>query len=194
MKKYLLAIVILTISHILQAQAVNFEELGIDSTKYMAKLDSAIKVTPDFGYTVFDSAALMMKLLSPEDMARLMDAVNEELAKYDPYEHISAHLEGGWEVAANSDTDEYYLIKPLRGDKYWVKQLTKTSNDEYYKSSLTLYKIDCKEGMLGVVQTTEYDAKGIVTYSSPTRDDILVSMSYATPDTVGEALVESACK
>mgnify|MGYP003390350761 FL=1 len=159
----------------------------------MAKLDSAVKVTPDFGYTVMDSAALMMKLLSPEDMAKLVDALQEEFEKYDQYEDISAHLEGGWEVAGNTD-DEYYLIKSHRGDKYWIKKLTKGISNEYYKSSLLLLKIDCTEGMWGIVQGTEYDAKGVVTSSIPAMEDFLVNMSYATPDTIGEAIVESACK
>lgn len=194
MKNFLLIIILFVFSQISQAQAFNLEELGIDSIKLMARFDSAVKVTPEFGFTATDTAFLMLKLLSPEDMAKMMEAIKKEIEKYDPYEHISAHLEGGWEVAANSDNDEYYLIKPLRGDKYWVKQLTKTYKDEYYKSSLTLYKIDCKEGMLGIVQATEYEANGTVKYSSPTWEDYLVSMSYATPDTVGEALVESVCK
>lgn len=47
---------------------------------------------------------------------------------------------------------------------------------------------------LGVVQTTEYDVRGNVTYSSSAKDDFIVNMSYATPGTVGEAFVESACK
>ena len=193
MKKYLLAIAIYTVGQISQAQSFNFTELGIDSSEYMAKFDSAVKVTPDFGYTVIDSAALMMKLLSPEDMAKLVDALKEEFEKYDPYEHISAHLEGGWKVAGNTD-DEYYLIKSHRGDKYWIKKLTKGISNEYYKSSLLLLKIDCTEGMWGIVQGTEYDAKGVVTSSIPAMEDFLVNMSYAAPDTVGEAFVESACK
>jgi len=192
MKKFLFLIA-LAVSQILQAQSLNFKELGIDSSKYMAKLDSAIKVTPEFGYTVMDSAALMMKLLSPEDMSKLVDVLKEEFEKYDPYEHISTHLEGGWEVAGNTD-DEYYLIKSHRGDKYWIKKLTKGISNEYYKSSLLLLKIDCTEGMWGIVQGTEYDAKGVVTNSIPAMEDFLVNMSYAAPDTVGEAFVESACK
>lgn len=186
MKKLSLLIILLAVCHFSQAQALNFEELGVDSTKFIAKFDSAVKAAPDFGYTVIDTLLIMMSLLSPEELANYVG--------YDPYENISAHLEGGWEVAATSDNDEYYLIKPLRGDKYWVKQLTKTYKDEYYKSSLTLFKIDCKEGMLGIIQATEYEANGTVKYSSPTWEDYLVSMSYATPDTVGEALVESVCK
>ena len=47
---------------------------------------------------------------------------------------------------------------------------------------------------MGVVQSTDYDQKGAVTNSSSAIDDIIVSMDYAVPDTVGEALVETACK
>ena len=72
--------------------------------------------------------------------------------------------------------------------------MTKGISNEYYKSSLLLLKIDCTEGMWGIVQGTEYDAKGVVTSSIPAMEDFLVNMSYATPDTIGEAIVESACK
>lgn len=193
MKKYLFAIAIFLIFQTSQAQSFNYEMLGTDSVEFYMKLDSAVKATPDFGFTMADTGLLLMQIFMPETIAALTE-IFEDYENYDPYENISAHLEGGWEVASISANDEYYLIKPHRGDKYWIKQLNKSFKDQYYKSSLILYKIDCTEGMLGIVQATKYDSNGKVEYSSPTRDDIIVNMSYAEPETIGEALLDAACK
>jgi hypothetical protein len=193
MRSYIFAIAIFIFSTSARAQFFNYETHAIDSAKLFMKFDSAVKANPDFGYTSIDSTLLFMQILSPEDWVKIMEKFGLDMEDYDPYSHISSHLEGGWEVAALSTEEEYYLIKHFRGDKYWVKQLSKSSKNDYYKSSLILYKIDCREGKLGVVQTTEYNVNGSVEYSSSTRDDIIVSMSYATPDTIGEALLETAC-
>lgn len=189
-------LVITTLGFILtsKAQSFNYEMLGTDSVEFLVKIDSAIKATPDFGYTFVDTAVLAMEIFKPETLAKLTEEIQDALDNYDPYNHISIHLEGGWEVAASSDEDDYYLIKPFRGDKFWVKQLSKTYNDVYYKSSLILFKIDCKEGMLGEVQATEYDANGTIIHNSPTKKDLIIRMSYAIPDSVGEALIEIACQ
>lgn len=194
MKKHFFVLLIIVVSANSQAQSSFYDQLSIDSTELMSKLDSAIKANPDFGYTSIDTALIMLQILSPEDLLKVLEGASGMIEKYNANEEISEHLEGGWKVAATSANKEYYLMKPLRGDKFWVKQLSKSNKGAYYKASLTLYKIDCKEGMLGIVQTTEYEINGDVAYSSPTRDDIIVSMSYAAPDTIGEALVESACK
>ena len=104
MKKYLFAVTILLVGLNSQAQAFNFEMLGTDSVEFYVKLDSAIKATPDFGFTLVDTALLAMQIFQPETLAKLTELFS------DSYEKMSNHMEGGWVVVGMDDSEKLPLI------------------------------------------------------------------------------------
>lgn len=88
-----------------------------------------------------------------------------------------------------------YYYKPNTDDNAWIKIVS--AETEYYPDKFSkkakivdgyrvlLWKFDCRNKKLGVIQVTTYskDGKVLNTYK---ENEILVEMNYVNPDSVGE--------
>jgi len=81
----------------------------------------------------------------------------------------------------------------------WIKTVSK--NIGYYTAKgkkvtegnkLVLYKVDCSNRKLGILQIAVYDVNGKI-LDSTKFEDYNVEMDYVIPDTVGEIYLDTYC-
>lgn len=81
----------------------------------------------------------------------------------------------------------------------WIKKVSE--NTEFYENNekkvidgyqLLLFKIDCDNRKLGLIQVATYNKKGEVVNSAKLKD-YEIEMDYAVPDSVGETYLDTYC-
>lgn len=107
-----------------------------------------------------------------------------------------------WKLLFEIEGATYYY-KPNTDDNAWIKIVS--AETEYYPDKFSkkakivdgyrvlLWKFDCRNKKLGVIQVTTYskDGKVLNTYK---ENEILVEMNYVNPDSVGEGLLNTFCE
>ncbi|MDR6157027.1 mRNA deadenylase 3'-5' endonuclease subunit Ccr4 [Chryseobacterium sp. SLBN-27] len=104
-----------------------------------------------------------------------------------------------WKEILASDNHKYYY-KPSTEKTAWIKDVSEQT--EYYPANnnkkiidgykIILYKFDCSEKQIGVLQMTTYSKSGKV-LNTTRINEYLVQMDYVIPDSIGEGILDSFC-
>jgi hypothetical protein len=104
-------------------------------------------------------------------------------------------------IATSSDGTEYYF-KPNSSKTGWIKQVS--AKTDYFPKELKgqkktingynicLWKFDCDEKQIGLIQKNTYSSNGEVVDSIIIKD-YNIEMLYVVPDSTGERLLKAFC-
>lgn len=107
-----------------------------------------------------------------------------------------------WEYVTTGEDNTKYYYKPNTSTTAWIKE--ESDKIMYYPTNkiqskkiiegyqITLYKYDCSDKQMGIIQITTYSKLGKVLKSSKVNE-YLVDMNYVIPDSVGESILNSFC-
>lgn len=107
-----------------------------------------------------------------------------------------------WEEILKGNESKYYY-KPNTDKTGWIKEVSNkiayypTKKDQSKKiidgSKIILYKFDCSNRQIGIIQIITYSKSGEIvdTYRI---NEYLVEMNYVIPDSIGEGLLDSFCR
>lgn len=104
------------------------------------------------------------------------------------------------EIAIGNDSKYYY--KPNNDKTGWIKEVSEklvyySANTDKSKKiidgyQISLYKFDCSEKQIGILQMTTYSKSGNV-LKTLKINEYLVEMNYVIPDSIGEGMLDSFC-
>ena len=102
-------------------------------------------------------------------------------------------------ITTGTDGTEYYY-KPNTSKNAWIKQVS--SKTTYYSKaglkktvdgySITLWKFDCEEKKIGLVQCSTYNTNG-ETLNTVTFKDYEIEFTYPIPGSTGESMINAFC-
>ena len=106
-----------------------------------------------------------------------------------------------WEQILQTEQGEYFY-KPNTRNTAWIKNVAekteylseKTKKNEIIDGyKMILWKFDCREKKLGVIQAIVYtkDGKSLDSFK---QNEVLVEMDYVVPETIGEKLLYIFCE
>lgn len=102
-------------------------------------------------------------------------------------------------VTTSFEPDEKTFMALNTNNTIWIKKVSK--NIEFHTQQgkknidgyeLMLFKVDCDNRKLGLIQIVVYDKKG-KTVNSTKLKDYEVDMDYVIPDSVGETYLDTYC-
>ena len=106
-----------------------------------------------------------------------------------------------WEQILQTEQEEYFY-KPNTRNTAWVKvvsEKTEYTSEKTLKNEIIdgykmiLWKFDCYEKKLGIIQAIIYSKDG-KPLDSFKQNEILVEMDFVVPETVGEKLLYIFCE
>ena len=104
-----------------------------------------------------------------------------------------------WKYITKSANGTEYFYKPNTSKTAWIKQVS--SQTAYYEKgqkkivdgyNLTLWRFDCEDKKIGVVQQNTYNADGEL-LNTFTLKEYEIELTYVVPDTIGENLINTFC-
>lgn len=106
-----------------------------------------------------------------------------------------------WEEILKGNDNKYYY-KPNTDTTAWIKETS--DKMAYYPTNsknkkiidgykIVLYKFDCSEKQIGILQMTVYSKSGKVV-SSAKISELFVEMNYVIPDSIGEGMLNLFCE
>lgn len=106
-----------------------------------------------------------------------------------------------WKYLGKKDSEKtIFYFKTNSNDTGWIK--SESPETVYYDKNqkkvidgyqITLWKFDCDERQIGLVQTTTYDKKGNVKKTLSLKS-FQIEMDYAVPDSLGEDFLKAFCE
>lgn len=107
-----------------------------------------------------------------------------------------------WELIAETDDGQQTFMRPHTENSAWFKIIPYQVPTDFVKQGMDkttegyiiqLKRFDCDLKKIGTLVLYYYDKDGNVKYSEETKE-VLVKMSYAVPETVGEFWVNKFCE